>query len=143
MLFSLTLSNAISYKKTEKKESAIYCMERGSELCICLHCFYSDVIFKKEEVWRGERSAYTEEEKRLVESGVRPPEREGYDLSIPEGFYTVYQGLPCEGKELDRLIFSLAGVMSDTLIYARLYRENDFETVFQLFLPKEKAGEQN
>lgn len=143
MLFHLTLSNGISYRKTEKDMPAIQEMESGSELCFCLHCFYADVIFRHEEVWRGEREAYTEEEKRLVESGIRPPERAGYDLYLPDGIYTVYQGPVCQDGELDRLIFSLAGVRSETLVYARLLKENSFETVLQLFLPEESAGEKN
>ena len=72
----------------------------------------------------------------MVEGGLTPPQRDGYTLSIPEGKYSLLQiPAPEDEKEILRQARTLPVSKSEGDLYIRFFKENDFESVMQIFLP--------
>lgn len=138
MLFSLTLQNPIAYRQAEHCLDDIFNLPAGSEICFCFSFHYEDVIFTLEPLWSGEREPATEEEKKMIEKGLPVPPRPGHDRSIPPGRYILVQTLPSQTMEELRLAcFQAAGTMRSGCIHVRYLKENDFETVMQLFVAQD------
>jgi len=136
MIFTLNLSNEITYKKSDLKFSDIYAFPAGSETCFAYKYYLEDVLLEKELLWSGSREPLSPREKELVEAGFPIAARDEEDLSLPSGKYQLLQTLPLENSsELDRLLlpFTLQG--GDGVVYVRFFRENEIETVMQLFFP--------
>ena len=83
----------------------------------------------------GEREGYTEEEKRIIESGGILDRKEWEDEELPAGKY-LFEQLPFmpDEKDLQKIILPYA-VSSDDEFYVRIYKENILECVFQLLFP--------
>ena len=83
----------------------------------------------------GEREGYTEEEKRILEEGGIIERKEGEEMEIPAGTY-LFEQLPFipEEKDLTRIILPYLTAASGSF-YARIYKENILECVFQLLFP--------
>lgn len=83
----------------------------------------------------GERDGYSEEERRIIESGGEIGRKEGEDEQIPAGTY-LFEQLPFipEEKDLPRLILPYSS-SSSGIFYARIYKENILECVCQLLFP--------
>ena len=110
MLFSLNLSNPISYIRQDHGLGDILDMIPGSEVCFCYDFGYDDVIFRISRRWSAFRAPYSDDEKRIIEAGGIPPERCGYGLSIPAGDYSLLQ----YGRTM----------MPDIAVLVRLFRDN-------------------
>lgn len=136
MLFTLNLIIPLTYKEEEHSIDEIFTLETGSEFTYCCRFFYDDVFLRLEKKWCGFRSPYTQEEKDLVESGYPPAARKGYNLSIPAGKYSLLQAPVCEDeKEILQLVKTLPLYRMEGELYIRFYKEKDFESVMQIFLP--------
>lgn len=83
----------------------------------------------------GIKTPYSEEEKKEIEKGNRPPKRENENLIISQGSYDFFQ-LPLSEteKELGINIFKTCPSFSG-IAYVRLFKENAFETVMQILYP--------
>ena len=136
MLFTLNLSHPITYRPQEHHAGEIFTLEKGSEFTFCCRYRYEDVFLTLEKKWCGFRSPYTQKEKEMVEDGLTPPPRDGYTLSIPEGKYSLLQiPAPEDEKEILRQARTLPVSKSEGDLYIRFFKENDFESVMQIFLP--------
>jgi len=95
-----------------------------------------DVLLKKELLWSGSRAPLTKREKNLIEAGFPLEPREGEDLSIPDGKYQMLQTIPVEkSSALDPLVLPFIAQNGDGTVFVRFFRENEIETVMQLFFP--------
>lgn len=136
MLFTLNLSLPLTYKAEEHSIEEIYDLKPGSEFTYCCRFFYDDVFLRLEKKWCGYHAPYTQEEKDLVEGGYPPPQRQGYNLCIPAGKYSLLQTGVCEDeKEILSLVKTLPLSRIEGEIYIRFYKEKEFEAVMQIFLP--------
>ena len=83
----------------------------------------------------GERPGYTEDERRMIESGIMPERKAGEDLMIPAGEYLFMQ-LPYipEEKEIPRIILPCITAQEGTF-YIRIFKESILECVIQLLFP--------
>ena len=78
----------------------------------------------------------TPEEKKLIEAGFPAPERAGYSLQLPQGNYQMLQTMPAGTiQELKPVLASSLATRLEGLLYVRFFKENDFETVMQIFSP--------
>ena len=136
MLFSLNLSNPISYIRQDHGLGDILDMIPGSEVCFCYDFDYDDVIFRISRRWSAFRAPYSDDEKRIIEAGGIPPERSGYGLSIPAGDYSLLQTVPVDDeKELRSVAMTIAGRYRCGTMYVRMLKENPLECVMQIFVP--------
>ena len=136
MLFTLNLSHPITYRPQEHHAGEIFTLKKGSEFTFCCRYRYEDVFLTLEKKWCGFRSPYTQKEKEMVEDGLTPPPRDGYTLSIPEGKYSLLQiPAPEDEKDILRQARTLPVSKSEGVLYIRFFKENDFESVMQIFLP--------
>ena len=89
-----------------------------------------------EKLWSGLRTPFTDEEKKLIEAGFPAPERAGYGLQLPQGNYQMLQTIPAGTiQELKPVLASSLATRLEDLVYVRFFKENDFETVMQIFSP--------
>lgn len=136
MIFTLNLSNEITYKESNIRFDDIYSYPAGSETCFAYRFHMDDVLLKKELLWSGSRAPLTKREKDLIEAGFPLGPRDGEDLSIPEGKYQMMQTIPVEKcSELDPLVLPFIAQNGDGTVFVRFFRENEIETVMQLFFP--------
>lgn len=136
MLFSVTLSNPISYIAAEHGFTDIEAMAPGSEVCFRYDFGYDDVIFRIDRRWSAYRAPFNEDEKRIIEAGGIPEDRAGYDLSIPSGHYSLLQTLPAQDEaSLRTAAMSVAGTSRAGTLYVRFLKESPLECVMQIFVP--------
>lgn len=136
MLFRLSLEQAITYEEGDYSFRDIDNAEAGSDLCFCFRYRYDDVFLNLEKLWSGLRTPFTDEEKKLIEAGFPAPERAGYGLQLPQGNYQMLQTIPAGTiQELKPVLASSLATRLEGLLYVRFFKENDFETVMQIFSP--------
>lgn len=84
----------------------------------------------------GTKTPYSEEEKKEIEKGNKPPKRDNENLAVSQGSYSFFQ-LPLSEteKELSINIFKTCTKFSG-IVYVRLFKEKAFETVMQILYPE-------
>ena len=123
MLFTVNLLSPIEYEARSFDFADVEALEIGQELCLLCKHGYDDVIFTLTPLWSGWREAWSAEEKALIEAGQPVAHREGYELAIPGGRYTL--------KEC----YQLAGTRAQGEVYVRFIKEGPLECVMQLLIP--------
>ena len=83
----------------------------------------------------GERSGYTKEEKKAIESGETIDRKNGEDMEIAAGQY-LFEQLPFipEEKDLSRLILPYIKKNKGSF-FVRIYKESFLECIMQLLFP--------
>ncbi len=136
MIFTLNLSNEITYKESDIHFDDIYAYPAGSETCFAYRFFLNDVLLEKELLWSGSRAPLSKREKDIVEAGFPLGPREEETLSIPAGKYQMMQTIPVEkSSQLDSIVLPFIAQNGDSVVFIRFFRENEIETVMQLFFP--------
>ena len=137
----LTLSSPIYYRSTpltleELQRKADRSMP-GYDAAVLYSYSYEGEILSLRRLEAGERDGYTDEEKRIIESGGTVRRKDDEDFMIPEGSY-LFEQLPFLPPEsgLQRLILPYATGMSGR-VFVRIYRESILESVMQLLFPME------
>lgn len=96
---------------------------------------FNDEILITNKEFSGERKGYTAEEKTLIENGITIDRKKGEDIEIPSGTY-LFQQLPFipQEKDLNRIMLPFLK-SKNGYFFARIYKENMLECVFQLLFP--------
>ncbi len=135
----LTLSSPIYYRSTsyslDEARAKADKAAPGYDAAVLFSYSYSNELLTAERIASGEREGYSEEEKRIIESGGVLGRKEDEDFQIPAGIY-LFEQLPFipDEKDLMRLILPYATRSSGT-VFARLYKESILECVMQLLFP--------
>lgn len=137
MLFTVNLASPLTYKAEDNDFSSIHSRPAGSELCYCYRFYYeNDALFALEKLWSGSRTPLSDEEKNVIESGLPALPRPGYDRTVAPGRYRMLQTVPAEDEAmLRKAAFCAAADKREGLMYVRFFKENEFETVMQIFIP--------
>lgn len=136
MLFTVNLLSPIEYDARSFDFADVEALEIGQELCLLCKHGYDDVIFTLTPLWSGWREAWSAEEKALIEAGQPVAHREGYELAIPGGRYTLLQTIPAEDwTALRKECYQLAGTRAQGEVYVRFIKEGPLECVMQLLIP--------
>ena len=135
----LTLGSPIYYRKAgfslseaEKKADS---MQIGYDAIIHYSYVFKDEHLVISPLSAGEREGYTEEERKIIENGGVIQRKEEESEELPAGKY-LFEQLPFlpEEKDLMRIILPYA-MNQKGEFYARIYKENILECVFQLLFP--------
>lgn len=119
----------------ERLRDAVYKGEAGTDGLIHIAFLYSDDI-SLQELSCGFRLPYTEEEKRLIESGETLPEKEDETIHLPSGHYIFSQTIPFTDMEsLKVTLLPWCGISNHC--YVRLFNESLTHKVSQLFIPQQ------
>ena len=107
--------------------------EAGTDGLLHIAFIYSD-DFSFKIVSCGFRLPYTEEEKRILESGEALPLKADETVILPAGRYLFSQQAPFDSMDdLRRSLLPWCGLSKHC--YARLFKENALHEVLQLFVP--------
>ena len=123
---SLSLGEAVSRADTK----AI-----GYDAVLEFSYSFKDEKLSISSICSGEREGYTEEERKVIESGGTIERKEGESVEIPAGKY-LFEQLPFipEETEIPRIILPYLKD-SEGRFYIRIYKENILECVLQLLFP--------